>query len=621
MPIDFPTPPAIIFNAKKNKQYHRLSSLGQGGFAKCYKVLSDNHEFAIKCIHKKSLKNPKHVSKLKSEIKIHSQLNHTNIVKCYSYFEDREFVYLVLELCHLKTLGSMLRTRHTLSEPECRYFMLQILHAIQYLHKNQIIHRDLKLGNILLTSQMTVKLADFGLAALVTNEQRKKTLCGTPNYLAPEILLGTANGHSYEVDIWSYGCVLYTLLFSKPPFQSKDVNDIYHKIKNTLFEIPPNSIHHSTDYLIHQCLQNHPEKRPSASQLLLFDYFKCFTPKSLPVSSLASIPQFDNEPQSVLQSNPQSNLQSDPHSLTKKQSTQSIKRVDSHLTPIKSKSIRHSSPMSIPSTPSKIPTPIKRKNTIQLYLSNLRHCFKCAEYHYIAHHAPIPWPQQSPQSTFNTLHPPKWPPHPPHLPSIFIIKWIDYSNKIGLSYELTNGIVGILFNDLNSILINSNNTQLCQLELTSHQGQSQMHIMEHSVNELDGYLLKRYKMVMEFKKYMATHLSGQLKWTGSQQNGFNEQSGESNELTPTVYLQKWLKFKHAVVFRFNNNQIQMNFQDHTKMILNEYGSGILYIKEKQVYSGHVEEILMQQGGLNGVICEEMVDRLLKMIEFLQVLDK
>lgn len=92
-----------------------------------------------------------------------------------------------------------------------------------YLHENNVIHRDIKLGNIFLADRMQVKIGDFGLSAkLSTKLERKTTLCGTPNYIAPEVLDETKyQGHSKEVDIWSFGVLLYILLFGKPPFDSE----------------------------------------------------------------------------------------------------------------------------------------------------------------------------------------------------------------------------------------------------------------------------------------------------------------------------------------------------------------------------------------------------------------
>lgn len=122
----------------------------------------------------------------------------------------------------------MLRRRHKFTEPESRFYVIQLLGACHYMHTHQVIHRDLKLGNIFLDAKMNVKVGDFGLAALIETEgERKKTICGTPNYIAPEVLFDQANGHSFEVDTWSIGVILYTLVIGRPPFQTKDVKAIY----------------------------------------------------------------------------------------------------------------------------------------------------------------------------------------------------------------------------------------------------------------------------------------------------------------------------------------------------------------------------------------------------------
>lgn len=122
----------------------------------------------------------------------------------------------------------MLRRRRRFTEMEARVFMVQLIGACHYMHTHQVIHRDLKLGNLFLDSRMNIKVGDFGLAALIENPgERKKTICGTPNYIAPEVLFDTANGHSFEVDTWSIGVILYTLVVGRPPFQTKDVKAIY----------------------------------------------------------------------------------------------------------------------------------------------------------------------------------------------------------------------------------------------------------------------------------------------------------------------------------------------------------------------------------------------------------
>lgn len=154
------------------------------------------------------------------EITIHKSLSHPHVVKMEGYFEDIDNVYILLELCSRRSLMELHKRRRAVTEPEARYFTHQIVNACIYLHNNKIIHRDLKLGNLFLNDDMQVKVGDFGLATTLDYDgERKRTLCGTPNYIAPEML--DKKGHSFEVDIWAIGCILFTLLVGKPPFETE----------------------------------------------------------------------------------------------------------------------------------------------------------------------------------------------------------------------------------------------------------------------------------------------------------------------------------------------------------------------------------------------------------------
>ena len=107
------------------------------------------------------------------------------------------------------------------------------------MHKNKIIHRDLKLGNLFISENMDIKIGDFGLATTIQFEgERKHTICGTPNYIAPEILEGKSVGHSYEVDYWAIGVIIYTLIIGRPPFETEDVKETYKRIQENNFSFP-----------------------------------------------------------------------------------------------------------------------------------------------------------------------------------------------------------------------------------------------------------------------------------------------------------------------------------------------------------------------------------------------
>jgi len=202
------------------KQYQQGKLLGKGGFAKCYELtnLETQKLLAVKIIQKDSLTKPRSRLKLVSEIKIHKALSNENIVKFVHVFEDHKNVYILLELCSNKTLNDLKKRRKKLSELEVKSYVLQIINALRYIHSNRVIHRDLKLGNLFINEKMEIKMGDFGLASKLDFEgQKRHTVCGTPNYIAPEVLDSKA-GHSMEVDVWSLGVVIYTLIIGQVRF-------------------------------------------------------------------------------------------------------------------------------------------------------------------------------------------------------------------------------------------------------------------------------------------------------------------------------------------------------------------------------------------------------------------
>lgn len=170
----------------------------------------------------------------------------------------------------------LLKRRKVLTEPEVRFFTTQICGAIKYMHSRRVIHRDLKLGNIFFDSNYNLKIGDFGLAAVLANEsERKYTICGTPNYIAPEVLMGKHSGHSFEVDIWSLGVMLYALLIGKPPFQARDVNTIYERIKCRDFSFPRDKpISDEGKILIRDILSLDPIERPSLTEIMDYVWFR-----------------------------------------------------------------------------------------------------------------------------------------------------------------------------------------------------------------------------------------------------------------------------------------------------------------------------------------------------------
>uniref|UniRef100_A0A8C0HW47 Serine/threonine-protein kinase PLK4 n=1 Tax=Balaenoptera musculus TaxID=9771 RepID=A0A8C0HW47_BALMU len=185
----------------------------------------------------------------------------------YNYFEDNNYVYLVLEMCHNGEMNRYLKNRRKpFSENEARHFMHQIITGMLYLHSHGILHRDLTLSNLLLTRNMNIKIADFGLATqLKMPHEKHYTLCGTPNYISPEI--ATRSAHGLESDIWSLGCMFYTLLIGRPPFDTDTIKNTLNKVVLADYEMPTFLSREAKD-LIHQLLRRNPADRLSLSSVL-----------------------------------------------------------------------------------------------------------------------------------------------------------------------------------------------------------------------------------------------------------------------------------------------------------------------------------------------------------------
>ena len=155
--------------------------------------------------------------------------------------------------------------------------MHQLLTAVKYIHSNKIIHRDLKLGNIFLGSQNQVKVGDFGLSTkLEFSDERKRTICGTPNYIAPEVVEG-AVGHSYEVDTWACGVICYALLFGRPPFETNHAKTTYAKIKSGKYDFPNTVVPEEAKDFIKRTLQLDPKKRLTIPEMLQHPFIKTVT--------------------------------------------------------------------------------------------------------------------------------------------------------------------------------------------------------------------------------------------------------------------------------------------------------------------------------------------------------
>ena len=218
---------------KKVGNYLLVQKIGQGQFGVVYKGVSIEDQkkvFAIKCILKKKLEANSMLSRLfQTEMSVMSKLHHPNIMHLFEFMETANNYYLVIQYCNNGDLETYLKKMGRLSEDEAVYFLMQIMNAFQTLHKNKIMHRDVKLANIFLQDDKIV-IGDFGFAKQGVDVTRTKL--GTPITMAPELLSSTGNSYTSKADLWSIGVCFYQILFGKTPFEAKSYEELKEKVKS-----------------------------------------------------------------------------------------------------------------------------------------------------------------------------------------------------------------------------------------------------------------------------------------------------------------------------------------------------------------------------------------------------
>jgi len=256
--------------------YQVLNLIGQGGFASVYRAVcqTSGQEVAIKMVDKKKMNAKGMSSRVRQEVTIHSRLKHPSILQLITFFEDENYVYLVLELCEKGELGRYLRQSNAVfTESEARNIFQQVVSGLVYLHGHGIMHRDLTLANLMLTQQCNVKIGDFGLATQVQagGQDRHVTMCGTPNFISPEV--ATRFGHGLETDIWGLGCLLYTLLVGTPPFDTTGVRSTLTKVVMADYSLP-DGLSPEVQDLIAAMLKKNPLERIKLRDILNHPWIK-----------------------------------------------------------------------------------------------------------------------------------------------------------------------------------------------------------------------------------------------------------------------------------------------------------------------------------------------------------
>jgi len=217
-------------------QFEQLVTLGTGTFGRVYLVRHrpSGKYYAMKTLKKSEVVRLKQVEHINSEKQILSSIRHPFIVNLYRSFQDDKYLYMLLEYVIGGEMFSHLRRAGRFSNEVTRFYAAEIVLALEYLHSLNIVYRDLKPENLLIDHQGHIKITDFGFSKRV--EDRTWTLCGTPEYLAPEII--QSKGHGKAVDWWALGILIFEMLAGYPPFFDDNPFGIYEKILGGRIQFP-----------------------------------------------------------------------------------------------------------------------------------------------------------------------------------------------------------------------------------------------------------------------------------------------------------------------------------------------------------------------------------------------
>ena len=281
----------------KITDFEIVKELGIGSFGKVYLVYhkKTKAKFALKSIYKLDEVNFEEKSYFSREIEIMYKLNHPNICKLFSHFEDNNFCYFLLQYIPKGSAFDLI-PKNGKKQQNMKLIasvMKDLISAIYYLHnmKPTIVHRDIKPENILLDENSKAYLTDFGWSNYIRNDRRRNTICGTPLYLPPEMVF--ESGHNEKVDIWCIGVLLFELSTGKVPFEGDDYTTVKYNISH-LNIAWPSDIEPDVKDLVSKILKKNPEERISIEKILSHNFFNKYFP-----NAVKELIKPDNQPHKV----------------------------------------------------------------------------------------------------------------------------------------------------------------------------------------------------------------------------------------------------------------------------------------------------------------------------------
>lgn len=541
-------------------KYAKSKLIGKGGFAKVYEFycLENCKSYAGKVIQRSDIVKPRHKRKLITEIQVHRSLNHKNIVKFEQSFSDEDNYYIIEELCQHRTLADMIRHRGRISESEARYWLSQLLKAMFYMQESLVLHRDLKLANLFIADGMVLKVGDFGLSAkLVSPTDRKKSVCGTPNYIAPEIL-ESLTGHGFEADVWSFGVILYTLIIGYPPFDTSDVKATYSLIKRNKYSFPANvAITEEARDLIQRILVQNPAERYTLAQIASHPFFMEPIPQSLPLHSLITEPSYMCSTPARMGSafSAAAPFPKSPNDCV-------------HVLPKRADENPDASPSPdmelIDDGDIESPFQGSRATTFKVIpdldeLNTLKHALLATLEKSLTPNASktqkAPTKSDSTTTTSDTKS-------AVSTRVCFIKKWYDHSEKYGLAYLLSDNTTGAYFNDTTKITLSTperggkinyldkNVMVTFKSDVISRKSHNLPHDME-----------KKVKLIKLFK----SNLYGPDTTDVATVTASADSGSSGNGCEP--FVMHYYRLATNIIFRFSNGVMQVNFNDHTKVLI------------------------------------------------------
>ena len=258
-----------------------IKELGSGSFGNVYLVRHKvtKAEYAIKAIDKRNKTNQEEKPYFRREVEVMYKVHHKNVVKLFGHFEDNNYCYFIMEYISKGNVYNLLPTdkKKRLSTKVCSFIIRDIISAVYFLHHMHppIIHRDIKPENVLLGDNLVAKLTDFGWSNYMRDDEKRTTVCGTPIYLAPEILEEKA--HDEAVDLWWIGVLLFELVTATPPFLGNDLDTLKENVLKLKINWPKD-INVDAKNLIMKILKLDPKQRLPLEEMIKHPFITKFTP-------------------------------------------------------------------------------------------------------------------------------------------------------------------------------------------------------------------------------------------------------------------------------------------------------------------------------------------------------